>query len=1073
MEKSALSSAEDEKRPGPSTKHSDSSTVVDGLDSESSTKLVVPSETVWDELFPQKKAEIASVIQEVHQKLWSTRLSNLKGGVTGRQPKEKIMSIDEALDRVTNTESFVKEVSAFLKHFSKEKEKDPNWFQRQLSRLRRGVERKNEFQNGISSAVQIDPTGIACLSWGLLLIAIQYSCVYAESSDMFDRVLNTLSGVHDNFESLEVDVKAYSSAPELRTLLFRLFDGYIKLCLAAIKYSTNLAPGFHQSRVSRKPEAEMNALKDMIIKTTQMFDRKTTQVSRAVAMNTGHTVLAKMNEQALTASEYHERSMAATEGQTSTLLTALARLQPSGPEPIEEFQLPVDTLTMPRNTNFTGRDKFISQLHSFLVSGNQNVNKPASCCLLGIGGMGKTETALEFAFKYQQHWTAGIFWVAADHNQEMELLRTYNEIGLSLGIVSSEEFDDRNLGKVKNWLQKTDKRWLIIFDSFTPSGEGIDWRRNMERIWPSKTKAAGCSIIVTSQTELPSKYVEKTIPMEPLGGDEGLQLLLPDEELKQLKESDRDVALEIVNELGGSPLFLNLAREFRGDTIPLQSYLDQIRGDSNLPLAKSHADEIDKDWRYSKAAFKAIDLSLPHVGTGLRDLLDELAFMYDEDISEFILNSQLSAHPETNRQYLENVHMLVKAGLVKVNAEVSHGKKAHRSLRIHRAIQVALLIQLNSDVGRREAALKRVTGHLRASYPEPSPMQIPSALASNTLRLVLPHVLSMVRCYERAFPKPRGDLQLARLIIGFGGMDCYDRGLIRESYDLNNSAKMVLESLEKVERLEIIDPYWSDALTVQGLCTDFMGLNTRGEGLDVRTKCMEIRKRHFRSIPGRKLQHENEIRLYNCYTDLSCSYQQTNEFGLVKDLVNQCYQKYLEWGTEEEGPYEYSKYYSQLSHVLIYEGRNDEAIEYAERACHLAELSSPETNHPWLYKFQHANIMWRHGDRKKEAFELMKSLIKAHSQGLSVSYSEVLNLGMEQNLGIMAYYLGELDMADPNHQWHYLSSQKPHEVTLLKIFDSDVNARTRFSLHSSFRLGYADQSRESFEIRALVFDKAA
>ncbi|KAH6963026.1 hypothetical protein HG530_006756 [Fusarium avenaceum] len=70
-------------------------------------------------------------------------------------------------------------------------------------------------------------------------------------------------------------------------------------------------------------------------------------------------------------------------------------------------------------------------------------------------------------------------------------------------------------------------------------------------------------------------------------------------------------------------------------------------------------------------------------------------------------------------------------------------------------------------------------------------------------------------------------------------------------------------------------------------------------------------------------------------------------------------------------------------------------------------------------------------------------------------------------------YVGESYYAtfNTNHRWCYLSSQKTNEVTLLKIFDSDPQAPTQFSLHSSFGLEVQDQSRESFEIRALVFDK--
>lgn len=350
--------------------------------------------------------------------------------------------------------------------------------------------------------------------------------------------------------------------------------------------------------------------------------------------------------------------------------------------------------------------------------------------------------------------------------------------------------------------------------------------------------------------------------------------------------------------------------------------------------------------------------------------------------------------------------MLKRTGLVKVKTSVE--QQPHRSYRIHRAIQVALLMELNGDMQRMDAAFKRATRHLRASYPEPSPLQIPSAVTSAALRLVLPHVLSMVTCFERASPKPKGNLELARVVIDVGGMDCYDRGLIKGSYRLNNAVKTILKAVEGPGA----DTLLSDALVVQGLCTDFMALNKRDEGLAVREQCLDIRRRWFQGIPKDQLTHDDKIRLYNCYTDLSCSLQQMNDFSGVMKLLVECHDRYQEWGTEQQEPFEYSKYYNQAAYVLLYENRNDEAVEYAEKAYELAELSSPRTNYPWLYKFDYANILWQHGEHKQEAYELLRSLINGHSEELSASYSEILSLGMEQNLGIMAYYLGDLDLAE-------------------------------------------------------------
>lgn len=58
------------------------------------------------------------------------------------------------------------------------------------------------------------------------------------------------------------------------------------------------------------------------------------------------------------------------------------------------------------------------------------------------------------------------------------------------------------------------------------------------------------------------------------------------------------------------------------------------------------------------------------------------------------------------------------------------------------------------------------------------------------------------------------------------------------------------------------------------------------------------------------------------------------------------------------------------------------------------------------------------------------------------------------------------------HRWHYLSSQTPDEVTLIKCYDSALD-RARLAPHSAFVDTTSPPSappRHSIEVRCLVFD---
>ncbi|KAI0074573.1 hypothetical protein K474DRAFT_1773922 [Panus rudis PR-1116 ss-1] len=61
---------------------------------------------------------------------------------------------------------------------------------------------------------------------------------------------------------------------------------------------------------------------------------------------------------------------------------------------------------------------------------------------------------------------------------------------------------------------------------------------------------------------------------------------------------------------------------------------------------------------------------------------------------------------------------------------------------------------------------------------------------------------------------------------------------------------------------------------------------------------------------------------------------------------------------------------------------------------------------------------------------------------------------------------------NPDHKWHYLSSQAPDEAVLIKCFDSEVD-RARLTPHSAFVDETSPKEapqRESIEVRCLVFD---
>src|SRR5258708_15794029 len=65
-----------------------------------------------------------------------------------------------------------------------------------------------------------------------------------------------------------------------------------------------------------------------------------------------------------------------------------------------------------RNPFFTGREEVLTQLHSVLQA-DARVELSHPLGISGLGGIGKTQTALEYAYRYRTDYDA-VFWVRAD-----------------------------------------------------------------------------------------------------------------------------------------------------------------------------------------------------------------------------------------------------------------------------------------------------------------------------------------------------------------------------------------------------------------------------------------------------------------------------------------------------------------------------------------------------------------------------------------------------------------------------------------------------------------------------------
>ncbi len=139
-------------------------------------------------------------------------------------------------------------------------------------------------------------------------------------------------------------------------------------------------------------------------------------------------------------------------------------LPPPRIEP-KPFTVPYD-----QNPHFTGRAEILAQIHATLGQTGTAALSQAKA-IHGLGGVGKTQTAVEYAYRYAKDpafYESGkpvydwVLWVNASN---LTLAASFGSIAADLALPNHETQKlDENTAAVSRWLE-THGSWLLIFDN--------------------------------------------------------------------------------------------------------------------------------------------------------------------------------------------------------------------------------------------------------------------------------------------------------------------------------------------------------------------------------------------------------------------------------------------------------------------------------------------------------------------------------------------------------------------------------------------------------------------------------
>lgn len=145
---------------------------------------------------------------------------------------------------------------------------------------------------------------------------------------------------------------------------------------------------------------------------------------------------------------------------------------------VDRFKIPLDLTAVPVIENFVGRQAELDRLWQYFKPTDFQRRKVA--ILHGLGGIGKTQLAVQFAREHQHEFTA-IFWLSG--KDRGTLLRSFSSVLPRLPgqpqtneAIGDEELEQR-ARQVLQWLANNgNSRWLIIFDNidqYSPIDSGV------------------------------------------------------------------------------------------------------------------------------------------------------------------------------------------------------------------------------------------------------------------------------------------------------------------------------------------------------------------------------------------------------------------------------------------------------------------------------------------------------------------------------------------------------------------------------------------------------------------------
>ena len=215
--------------------------------------------------------------------------------------------------------------------------------------------------------------------------------------------------------------------------------------------------------------------------------------------------------------------------------------------------------------------------------------------IAGLGGIGKTQTAVEYAYRHRQQYRA-VLWVRAD--TETSLVSGYRELAEVLGLPEKDESDSNKVAAaVRRWLGREPGYLLILDNADDPA-----------LVKPFLPPTPTAHVLLTSRAHNFDRLnIRRPITLPVLEPDEALEFLGKRTGREgSLDPAEQDAARTLAGELGYLPLALEQAAAYMEEheepfTVYLDTYCEERLKllDEMGPVTGEYPETVRTTWKRS------------------------------------------------------------------------------------------------------------------------------------------------------------------------------------------------------------------------------------------------------------------------------------------------------------------------------------------------------------------------------------------------------------------------------------------------------------------------------------------